>query len=286
MNHWELDSEQLRRTGWTAIWNDVKNKIRDEAGRLRRVRSLLPLFGDQTTDPDAIVDYRTNQIDGARPVISIDPSRQRLVSAELRAEFRLALEQYGDAGVAMALVSRAASRIGTAEDALLLHGDDAGPALATLNVAHRNLDKQDSRLFPSGVKPVNGHILDFIVNAIGTLQTNGHYGGYAAIVAPNLYQQAFKAENARSDAPIHQIRPLLIEDGFRYSNAAAPGTGVVLSVGGDVINVAAPRDTYCGFVREDNGAILCVAERIRLLVNDPTAIAPLVAVDGKQGGRH
>ena len=162
MNHWELDSEQLRRTGWAAIWNDVKNKIRDEAGRLRRVRSLLPLFGDQTTDPDAIVDYRTNQIDGARPVISIDPSRQRLVSAELRAEFRLALEQYGDDGVAMALVSRAASRIGAAEDGLLLHGDDAGPALAALNVAHRNLDKQDSRLFPAGVKTVNGPILDFI----------------------------------------------------------------------------------------------------------------------------
>jgi uncharacterized linocin/CFP29 family protein len=282
MTHWELDSEQLRRTGWTAIWNDIKNKVREEAGRLRKVRSLLPLFGDQTTDPDALFDYRTNPIDRARPMISIDPSRQRLVSAELRAEFRLAPEQYSDVGVAMALVSRAASRIGAAEDALLLHGEDAGPALAVLNVAHRNLDKQESRLFPAGLKPVNGPILDLIVNAIGALQMNGHYGGYGVIVAPNLYQQAFKAENARSDAPIHQIRPLLVEDGFRYSNAAPPGTGVVVSLGGDVINVAAPRDASCGFIREDNGAILCVAERIRLLVNDPTAIAPLVG-DGKGG---
>lgn len=286
MNYWELDSEQLRKTGWTTIWNDIKNKIRDEAARMRKVRSLLPLFGDQSTNPDAIVDYRQNRIDADNPMMSIDPSRQRLVSAELKAEFRVAAEQYGDPGVAMALVARAACKIGAAEDALLLHGSDAGPALAAMNVAHRNVDKQESRLFAAGLKPVNGSILDLVVNAISVLQMKGHHGEYAAIVAPNLYHQAFKPETGLSDAPIHQIRPLLVEDGFRYSNAAPAGTGVVFSLGGDVISVTAPRDASCGFIREDNGAILCVAERVRLLVNDPTAIAPLIAPDAKQSARQ
>src|SRR5262249_1167681 len=110
-------------------------------------------------------------------------------------------------------------------------------------------------------------ILESILRGIQQLQQGGHYGEYCAIVAPHLYQPAFRPRSIRpdddieapngrypqrtdlTDAPIYQIRPLLREGGFSYSRMAIPGTGVIFSTGGASMYLAVPEDAHVAFVR-------------------------------------
>src|SRR3954454_1225480 len=81
----EMDSQLLDMLGWRSSWFDLNTKLQEEALRMRRVRPLLPLFGDEALDPDAIADLtvevpqRQDNVKEKPTPISI-PARQRLVS--------------------------------------------------------------------------------------------------------------------------------------------------------------------------------------------------------------
>ena len=272
MNHWGLNAKERDQLGWTdAIWDDIKTVVSAEAEAARKVRPALPPFGEPFSDPDNIFDY---SIDDAA-VISI-PSRQRLVSAELSRPLQIRPDQHGNAGVAKALATRAAHQLGVAEDAALLLGAGARDFLRDLNVAEENLDQQSSRLIQENQDPIDRPILDSILEAIQNLRNRGEFGGYRAIVAPDLYRQAFQPQQNLLDAPIHQIRAELVEDGFHYSQAAPEGTGAVISLGGGTLYITVPVDPTVSWSGEVNrNIVLNIVERFRLLVNIEAAVEPL-----------
>jgi len=91
----------------------------------------------------------------------------------------------------------------------------------------------------------------------------------------DLYQEAMKPRQNPFDAPIYEIRPLLIENGFRQSQALPPRTGVIFSLNGDGLKIAVPVDTSVEFVEEKKDAFLQVVEQIRLVVDVPEAVVAL-----------
>ena len=86
-------------------------------------------------------------------------------------------------------------------------------------------------------------ILESIIGGIADLEKSGRIGRYAAIVSLDLYQEAMKPRTNAMDAPIYEIRPLLVEGGFRHSQVLSSRTGVIFSLNGDHAKIKVPADT-------------------------------------------
>lgn len=263
-------------------WNQeaVNTLVHDAASQVRVVRPLLKLYGKQGA-------YTTNifghQIKGCSPddgsPLSI-PINQCLIPVTLSCDFMLQQEQFSDEDALNTLAVEAAYRVAAAEDAVILLGLDAQPFIKRLCVKadeDQLADQQKTRLLPKGTKSlVDGRsILDSIVLGIADLERNGRIGRYAAVVSLDLYQEAMKPRTNAMDASIYEIRPLLIEDGFRHSQFLPKRTGVIFSLNGDGIKIAVPVDTSVEFVEEKKDAFLQVVEQLRLVVDVPDAVVAL-----------
>ncbi|MBA3868889.1 MAG: encapsulin [Anaerolineae bacterium] len=263
-------------------WNQesVDNLAHDAASEIRVVRPLLKLYGKQGAYTGNILGHQiisSKQDKDISSSLSI-PINQSLTPLILSCDFTLQQEQFSDVDALNTLVVEAAYRIAVAEDAVILLGSDAQTFIKRLNVkADENYLANQARLFPKGAKQVgqDRSILDCIVGGIADLEKNGRIGRYAAIVSLDLYQEAMKPRTSAMDAPIYEIRPLLIEDGFRHSQVLPPRTGVIFSLNGDGVKIAVPVDTSVEFVEEKKDAFLQVVEQIRLVVDVPEAIVAL-----------
>jgi uncharacterized linocin/CFP29 family protein len=272
-SNWAMTAQQRSALGWTdEIWTDIDNAVTAELKRARTLRSAFPLFGDHDTNPDAIVDYTVTP---GSPSL-INPSLPRLLAVELSKQFTIFKDQqWGDAGVAIALAVNTAHDVAKAEEAVFELGSDAEPNLRALNVQERNLHFQSSRLSAPDAPQVRDSVLESILDGMAQLQARGHEGDYLFIGAPDVYARAFRIPVGRADADIVSILPLLSKDGFRYSQGAPRGTATLASLGGGTIYVSIPCDTTIGFVKEDRDFVLEVKERARLLINDVTAVQQL-----------
>jgi uncharacterized linocin/CFP29 family protein len=255
--------------------------VHDEAARTRAARRALPLFGQQGAFVGSVPGYRIGR--GSPLTIESGPG---LVPVDLSVEFKLTPEQLNDEGVAVALATRAANIVALAEDEVMLKGAGAESALHNLGVCSRNLDSQEG-LFERSEKrsekqsekhdvaseQVKHPILESILDGIKKLRARNHQGEYAVIVSPDLFEEAFKPRHNTMDAPIYEIRPLLLKDnGFLYSAAAPAKSGVIFSLGGQTIDVNVSVDATAAVAEETRGfAILHVVEQLRLRLNDPTA---------------
>ncbi|HSH81376.1 MAG TPA: family 1 encapsulin nanocompartment shell protein [Herpetosiphonaceae bacterium] len=263
--NWGTDSRQR-----------INSMVHDEAARIRVARRVLPLFGNSNGYVDSIIGHAVNVIAAAAPnpaTLAI-AAGQNLVPVDIWVEFLLRPEQFNDELVVAALATRAAYQLALAEDAAVLLGPNAN--LGRFDASDRNLAQQPA-LFQPGQAAIGQPILQSILAGIAALRANNHHGPYCAIVAPDLYQQAFAPRRRIVDAPIHEIRPLLRDDdGFQYSAAAPAGTGIIMSLGGHTIDMAVPVDAMVEPINDERGATrLRVVEQIRLRVNDPAAVVPL-----------
>jgi uncharacterized linocin/CFP29 family protein len=272
---WELGEDDLKRLGWTDYyWTDIEPVLREEAESARMVRPAIPLFG-QSNNPNAPEEFVSDYRIDIGPPLKI-PERATLRTAELKFSFNLSSNQRGNVTGAQTLVRRAAHMMGRAEDGVAVLGNRAADFLNTLRVEvdDANLQAQTSSLIQEGQAAVTQPILSPILKAMENLQTRGYFGEYCAIVAPDLYRQAFEPQDRAADAPIYQIRELLSGGSFRYSPAVPQGRGVLLSYGGGTIQITVPRDVYIRW-GEGTGLNLEVRERFRLLINDEAALEPL-----------
>jgi uncharacterized linocin/CFP29 family protein len=258
--------------------NSVNSLVHDAALEARIVRPLLKLYGQQGGYTTNIVGHQIkgSQQDKDKSPLSI-PINQFLPPVILSCDLTLQQEQFSDEDALNALSVEAAYRVAAAEDAVLLLGGDAYGFIEKLGVkADRNQLATQIGLFPKGSKPLGDRpILDSIVGGIAHLQKAGRIGRYAAVVSLELYQEAMKPRTNAMDAPIYEIRPLLIEGGFRHSQVLTGRTGVIFSLNGDGLKIAVPVDTSVEFIEERKDAFLQVVEQIRLVVDVPEAVVAL-----------
>jgi uncharacterized linocin/CFP29 family protein len=244
-----------------------------QAAKLRIARRALPCtIGHHYVDS---VEGHQLAAPGAGHQMSIRPN-QRLQPLEMSWRFFLHRGQSGDPSALRALITRAAADLAQAEDAVILRGPDAGPLL--IGRYHITFDPDElqtqERLLPVGAGNIAVALLDSIIAGIQTLQVNGQYGEYYAIVSPELYSEAYRNRRTRLDAPIYQIQPLLAPNGFLSSDVLVDRTGVIFSLSRGTISLAVPVDTYvdCSLPEDGEGRPrFRVAEQVRLIIDDEEA---------------
>jgi uncharacterized linocin/CFP29 family protein len=251
----------------------INRMVWEAAKDIRVIRPFLKLYGKQGEYATNIIGHQVNAGKAGTPLnIAIN---QNLTPVKLACDIQIRQEQFTDEDTLHTLAVEAAYRVAAAEEAVLVLGKGAGDFLDRLSVTAENLEQQIG-LFP-GDLPKLGHttILDSIVQGIKDLQAKGRFRNYVAIVSLDLYQEAMKPRQNPFDAQIYEIRPLLVEGGFLYSQAAPEKTGVLLSLSGDSVKLAVPVDTCMEFVEEKKDVFLQVVEQIRLLIDVTEAVVPL-----------
>ena len=263
-------------------WNQesVNNLVHDAASEIRVVRPLLKLYGKQGAYTTNIVGHpiRGPQEDKDKGSPLSIPTNQFLTPVILSCDITLQQEQFSDSDALNILAVEAAYRVATAEDAVILLGKDAYRFIEKLGVkADADQLGTQTGLLPTKAQPLKTErsILDSIVGGIADLEKAGRIGRYAAVVSLELFQEAMKPRTNAMDAPIYEIRPLLIEDGFRHSQVLTGRTGVIFSLNGDSVKIAVPVDTSIEFVEEKKDVFLQVVEQIRLVVDVPEAVVAL-----------
>ena len=312
---------------WTdEQWARVNQVIQEEAQRARVAATFLPLYGPLPASADFV---RKEDV-SYQPLRIADKETTQLETLQLKV--RLRGEQLADPEMtsALTLFRRAANIIARLEDALVFNGfegydpdehddDDGNGAALPYGSPNRGEqiwggradglvisanDFQTHTLTPPESKPVrdgdgNG-LVKAVSDAIGDLETQGHFGPFAVVLSQNLFSAAQVPVNVArvtridddgpSSVPQDRIVPLLGGGPLLRSSALLAGYGVVVALGGAPIELVVATDVSLQFVRvtDDAHFIFRVYEKVSLRIKEVEALVALVPPDshGSRGRRR
>ena len=259
-------------------WDRLDRAVHDEATRSGVAASLIPLVGPLPgllTVPADVISPDSLAIDEG----------QTTPLVELDADFALT-QQQADADpaslTAITLAVRATSLIVLAEDLLIFRGDAAADALPRFvglrgSIGEGLVESAPDEVTVAPVEPgttrFGENTFEGVVEAIARLAARGHAGPYAAALRSEIYADSFAPLRGTLIAPADRIRPLAAQ-GFAGSGALPARTGLVFSVGGNVIDLVIGVDPLISFTQVDADGLLRlrVFERFALRIKDPTAL--------------
>jgi uncharacterized linocin/CFP29 family protein len=270
------------RLDWGAdIWKRIDDAVHDEFQRTSVAAKFIPLYGpigDALTVPADVIDSETMTIDE----VAVTPL------LELSVEFGLTRQQAaGEAhlSTALTLATRAANLLSQGEDLAIFRGDEGLKSNPLKQVKQRggsaglgllNAAGQAVQVAPVSAGSYGEHTFAAVAEAYALLQNQGHYGPYALALRSELYADTFAPLPETLAMPADRIRPL-VTLGFYGTGALRPGTGLLVSVGGNSLDLVAGVDPMTEFLQiDDNGLYrFRVFERFVVRVKDRTAIVRL-----------
>jgi uncharacterized linocin/CFP29 family protein len=291
------------------IWNHIDKAVHDECHRTKVARKFLPLYGpvaagQTTVHSDTVVVVNGQSIGGQS--IGVDETATTPL-VETSADIVLTAQQVDreeELMTAVTLATRAANLLAQAEDLLIFQGQ----AAAVKGEQQHPLFKDEKVRLLSGnagtgllgglpanqiieVEPISEDPLRFgentfeaVSEAYSLLQSGvglaqAHYGLYALVLpfrqyadayAPVLTNQAALANTLAITAD--RIKPL-VTAGFYGTGTVPPLTGLLMSLGGNTMDLVVGMDVTTSFLQEDpDGRYrLRVWERFALRLKDVTA---------------
>jgi uncharacterized linocin/CFP29 family protein len=254
-------------------WAAIDFAVHEENVRAGVAAKVIPLRGPQpeaVTVPAEAIDPLTMTVDESAFVPLV----------ELTVDFSLTrqqVEQEAEQGTALALARRAASLLTQAEDVVVLQGDTA--------LEGRLLDGSVKGRGPAGaglvkaaseaVRANGGGTFGAVASAFSKLQAQSHTGPYALLLDADEYAAAFEVPKGQLVYSAERLRGLVQA---LYGTAAMPaGRGVLVSVGGDTVDMfigSDPSVAFLGIDADDRFGFRLV-ERFVLRVKDPTACVRL-----------
>jgi len=269
--------------GWgQELWDRIDKAVGDEAKRSSLAAQFLPLVGPLAgalTVPADVIAYSPLSIaeDRVRPLV------------ELSAEFTLTPTQVaGEANLltATSLATRAANLVAQAEDVLIFQGD-AGQNAPVFNLVKRRqspgqglLDAAEEEITVQPVDPGEQHYGEHLFAAVATgcahLQGKGQFGPYALALHDEVYADSFAPLAGSLTAPADRIKPLVAQ-GYFGTGALPRQTGVLLSVGGNTVDLVLASDATVDFSQVDGDGLwrFRVFERFALRVKEGSAVLRL-----------
>jgi uncharacterized linocin/CFP29 family protein len=299
------------RVGWTPdFWDRIDRAVHDEMCRVgvgRRFLPLLPVPNALTVPADTITDIRESE--SAPTVLGVDEAAVTPL-IEIWVEFALTQQQTAAEEAlqtAVTLATRAANLLSQGEDLLLFQGDteirrDPLFALRTIQtrggpgprgLANAAADPPlltiDVPLGDDG-KTYGEETFTAVAEAYSGLQKKGHYGPYALVLPTKAYADAFAP--LKNTLILTADRLLPIVEGRLYGTGTVPenievgresppkqkDVGVLLSLGGNTVDLAFGRDATTEFLTEDNQGLsrFRVYERFALRDKDTTGRVALL----------
>jgi uncharacterized linocin/CFP29 family protein len=261
---------------WSAeTWTAIDRAMHEENLRAGVTAKVIPLLGPL---PDALA-VPAETIDAG--TMTVDEDRL-LPLVELSIEFALTRKQVDlehELGTAVTLTRRAASLLTQAEDLAVLQGD---AALANGQLPNRVRVKGATGpgLVAAATDTIGGDggpegIFRAVAEAYALLQARSHTGPYGLLLEPERYAATVEPVEGTSVLVSERIRGLV--QGFFGTAALPEDSGVLVSVGGDTIDLVVGADPALAFlaIDGDDRFRFRVFERFALRVKDPSACVRL-----------
>jgi uncharacterized linocin/CFP29 family protein len=288
-----------------SIWDGINQAVHNEARRTKVALKFLPLHGPLaegvlTVPADTIV------AEAGEPLLVGEAAVTPLI--EIWTEFSLTAQQVAreeELATAITLATRATNRLSQAEDALILRGQwaiagggggAANPLLGGPNPRVRNRSGPagtgligwdlpgeqvvDVPVSAPGPPPRYGeNTFGAVETAYANLQGAGHYGPYAIVLPPGAYADTHAPLQDTLIMPADRIRPLVTEgDQIHFYGTGTlpspPGSGLMVSLGGNAMDLVIGIDARTAFMQEDPDGHyrFRVLERFALRLKDNTAV--------------
>lgn len=288
------------------IWNRIDQAVHNECQRTRVARKFLPLYGPvaagQTTvhSDTVVVNGQSSGVDETATTPLVETSADIVLTAQQ-------VDREEELMTAVTLATRVANQIAQAEDVLIFQGQAAveGPQQHPLfrdgkvRVLSGNASTGLLGDLPANqiieVPPIDAagqrygeNTFEKVAEAYSLLQSGdglaqAHYGPYVLVLqfkqyadtyAPVLTNQAALANTLAITAD--RIKPL-VTAGFYGTGTVPPLTGLVISLGGNTMDLVVGMDVTTSFLQEDpDGRYrLRVWERFALRRKDSSAIINL-----------
>lgn len=267
---------------WTTeTWTAIDRAMHEENLRAGVTAKVIPLLGplpDALAVPAETIDAGTMTVDGDR----------LLPLVELSIEFALTRKQVDlehELGTAVTLTRRAASLLTQAEDLAVLQGD-AALANGQMPNRVRAQGAAGQGLVAAATDTIDGDggpegIFRGVAEAYALLQSRSHTGPYGLLLEPERYAATVEPVEGTSVLVSERIRGLV--QGFFGTAALPEDSGVLVSVGGDTVDLVVGTDPTLAFLSIDgeDRFRFRVFERFALRVKDPGACVRLKFAAGR-----
>lgn len=286
-------NERREQLSWTdEMWDHMDRLVRYEEEMAGLASAFLPMIGPRhkalTVDSDLILTDQTElRIDEAATFPLI----------ETWVEFALTPQQVEREAATMTactLSGRAANILTQAQDLLIFQGDAAikknplftqtlvrqrsGPAGSGLFGAVPRNDPQRILIVkaPSRGRRYGEQTFRAVTEGIARLKGREHYGPYVLILHTIPYADTFAPLSTTLVTPAQRIESMMTA-GFFETGTLPPLTGLLISIGGNSMDLIVGRETGVSFMQEDpDGKFrFRVWKRFALRIKDPTAILAL-----------
>jgi len=268
---------------WSAdLWSRLDQAVHDEVRRSAVATTFVPVTTDSpsaATVPADVINLQS---------MTVDPSAVVPI-VELTISFSLTQQQVdneADLGIAAILATRAANFLAQVEDLLIFQGSGAeltgplglvqiqGAAGAGVLAAATQHVTVPTAGAAAGIYGENA--FDAVVRAIALLRSQGEAGPYALALSPAVYADTFVPVAGTLVMAADQIRPLATS-GFVDAPALPAGSGLLLSLGGNTIDLVMTVEPTTAFVQVDGQGMsqFRVYERWALRVKDPASMVRL-----------
>jgi|HubBroStandDraft_4_1064222.scaffolds.fasta_scaffold126490_1 uncharacterized linocin/CFP29 family protein len=261
-------------------WVRVNQAVQEEAQRARVAATFLPLYGPLPADTDFV---RKVDVSEAGPLEAKDKQIIELSTLQVKVKLRGAQLADPELGSVLSVFRRAGNILARVEDALVFDGQDgAAPIAAALGVEIADDHGAPGLITDAvaGTPPVTDgdSLVAAVANAIGYLETNGHFGPFAVVLSQPLFLMSLQPDPDRPQVtPQQQIIPLLGGGPLLRSSAIANGLGIVVALGGDPIDLVVATDMSVQFLQltTDPMYIFRVYEKLALRIKSEKAVVKL-----------
>jgi uncharacterized linocin/CFP29 family protein len=267
---------------WSAeTWSAIDRAIHEENLRAGVTAKVIPLLGPL---PDALA-VPAEMIDAEAMTVEED---RLLPLVELSIEFALTRKQVDlehELGTAVTLARRAASLLTQGEDLAVLQGD-AALSNGQLPNGVRAQGAAGPGLVAAATDTVPGEggpegTFRAVAEAYALLQARSHTGPYGLLLEPERYAATVEPIDGTSVLVSERIRGLV--QGFFGTAALPENSGVLVSVGGDTVDLVVGADPAVAFVAIDgeDRFRFRAFERFALRVKDASACVRLKLAGGR-----
>ncbi|MEB3261295.1 MAG: family 1 encapsulin nanocompartment shell protein [Cyanobacteriota bacterium] len=125
---------------------------------------------------------------------------------------------------------------------------------------------------------LGNHLVGVISEAIGRLESQGHYGPFAVVLGQSLFQALQTPNESSLVLPQDRVVPFLGSGGCLQRSTTLPDQqGVIVALGGDPVELVIAKDIAVDFlqVTQDPSFVFRLHEKLVLRIKTPGAICGL-----------
>lgn len=277
-----------------AEWSRVRQIVHDEAMRVRVAASFLPLYGPLQGGAETAamnrLGVRESEQTGAPGMLEVDDHTTKpFASVSVNVHLKNHMLADPELLAATALFRRAAGIVARVEDAILFNGKKGAKLHGTEgieNVFHiggardyegLTTDREHKVGIPGGPEVERGpNVFRAVVNAVLELEKSGYHRPFAVVLAHDLFRDIHEPIPKSMVLPRDGIPPI-IEGPLVRSSSLPDGTGLVISLQGDPVEIVVPSDISVRYLQAtlEGSHVFRVSQRFLLRVKDGRAIAVL-----------